>query len=494
MRVTNLLHFTENHRFTVYRDFTLSALANKTLIRLYQPMVGALAISFYLTLVYEVHADEAGYSPLEQQRKLFLTLGFEPGEKHRKLLVDQASLLEAIGLLQTSRKFVPQSDDYVFIYQLIEPLPPGEFFKNQHLLLLLRDKVGKQSVLQLGRELIAMEPDELKGANEENLSVPFYELFRLNTKVIDHELEQAFYEMAPARAVSQEEQAKAGYKYTDIITRMPKTSRNRAFVEELKYRQDELARINYIAQKYDLKLQELSRLLDEDDTFSADGSVDLDALQIKASQSFDQEMKRDETRTRYMAKVDAQHSEPGGEAIPEEKPVEMAFYLEVPAMFQGQCDIHQYNMLMRNEPYTQVLKRFFPKGQVPEGVRDIFAKVDLVYKLSEEVINVMIHFLHTDKRSWAKSSIEYVASDLLGKQVTTYEQAVQYVREQLAYRARTAAKSDKRKSAGTGSYPRSQTKKPNIPIIQNVPDDPLPTEEEFAAMRRKAQKLDGKIK
>jgi replication initiation and membrane attachment protein len=276
--------------------------------------------------------------------------------------------------------------------------------------------------------------------------------------------------------------------------RIPRTSRNRPFVEELKHRPDELARINYVAQKYDLKLQELCRLLDEDDAFGADGTADLDALQTKANQSFDQGLKRDETRTRYMAKMDDQDSEPGDEAIPEEKPVEMAFYLEVPAMFQGQCDIHQYNMLMRNEPYTLVLKRFFPKGQVPEGVRDIFAKVDLIYKLNEEVINVMIHFLHTDKRSWAKSSIEFVASDLLGKQVTTYEQAVQYVREQLAYRARSAAKSDKRKPAEAGSYPRSSTKKPNIPIIQNVPEDSLPTEEEFAAMRRKAQKLDGKMK
>jgi replication initiation and membrane attachment protein len=493
MRVNNLLHFTENHRFTVYRDFTLSALATKTLIRLYQPMIGALAVSFYLTLIYEVHADEAGYSPPEQQRKLFLTMGFEPGEKHRKLLVDQASLLEAVGLLQTSRLFVPQSDDYVYIYRMAEPLPPGEFFKNQHLLLLLRDKVGKQTVLQLGRELIATEPDELKGASEENLSVPFYELFRLNTKVIDHELEQAFYEMAPARAVPQEEQAKNGFKYSEIIMRIPKTSRNRALVEELKYRSDELARINYIAQKYDLKLQELCRLLDEDDAFSTDGAVDLDALQNKASQSFRQEQKREETRTRYMAKVGAESNEPGDEAIPEEKPVEMAFYLEVPAMFQGQCDIHQYNMLMRNEPYTQVLKRFFPK-QIPEGLRDIFEKVDLNYGLNEEVINVLIHFLHTDKRSWAKSWIESIAADLLGKQVATYEQAVQYIRQQQEYKARAAAKSDKRKTADTGSYSRSSSKKPNIPIIQNVPDEPLPTEEEFAAMLRKARKLDGKIK
>lgn len=62
--------------------------------------------------------------------------------------------------------------------------------------LLLRDKVGKYAVFALRDELVRPEPDELKNANTENLSVPFYELFRLNTQVVDYELEQAFFESA----------------------------------------------------------------------------------------------------------------------------------------------------------------------------------------------------------------------------------------------------------------------------------------------------------
>ena len=52
-------------------------------------------------------AEKVGYSPLEQQRKLFLLLELEQGERGRKYLIEQSSKLEAIGLLQTTRKFLP---------------------------------------------------------------------------------------------------------------------------------------------------------------------------------------------------------------------------------------------------------------------------------------------------------------------------------------------------------------------------------------------------
>lgn len=124
----------------------------------------------------------------------------------------------------------------------------------------------------------------------------------------------------------------------------------------------------------------------------------------------------------------------------DEKSVEMAYYLEVPQQLRGECTDHQYNYIMRNEPYTAVLKMFFTQGSIPDGVLNIFEKIDLNYKLNEEVINVLIHFLHIDRRSWAKSSIEAVASDMLGKQIITYEQAVEYVREKISYKQKAASR------------------------------------------------------
>jgi replication initiation and membrane attachment protein len=168
----------------------------------------------------------------------------------------------------------------------------------------------------------------------------------------------------------------------------------------------------------------------------------------------------------------------------------MAYYLEVPDLFRDQGDIHQYNAFLRNEPYTLVLQKFFPNGRVPDGVLNIFEKIDLQYRLNEEVINVLIHYIHAGRRSWSKASIETVAADMLGKQISTYEQAVQYVREQLEYRSKASAS---KRAAGTRGA-RGGKQKPSIPMIrQEQPDTPL-TEEELAQIREKAKRLDGNVK
>lgn len=489
MKITNILLFTENHRFYVYRDFSLSSMDYKMLSSIYQSMIGAYAISVYTWLYQQIPAEKAGYSDLEQQRKLFLALDLEPSERGRKHLIEQTSKLEAVGLMQTSRKYIPNRDEYVYEYQLTQPLSPNEFFKNQHLTILLRDKIGKYLVLSYWEELQAEEPEELahQQINSENVSVPFYELFQLNT-TIDYELEQALSEMAPARQTENPPVHKEkGFDYAEIIMRFPRESYNRAFVENMRFDHEQLAALNYVAGKYKLSLQETCRLLDEDDVFSEDGQLHLDALQQKANLHFRQGKKRDEERERHLHQTTGADVPPDIENV-EEKAVEMEYYLEVPAMFHGKCDIHQYNMLLRNEPYTRVLKRFFP-GAVPGGLLDVFQKIDLNYKLKEEVINVLIHYLHLLNKSWTNAYIEAIAQDMLGKQIATYEQAVRYIREAAKAKSKPAGK-----YAGSTAAERGRSKqKPKIPIVSETRRNIPITEDELDKIRKKALKLDGKM-
>ncbi|UJF32269.1 replication initiation and membrane attachment family protein [Paenibacillus hexagrammi] len=498
MRMTNMLHFTENHRFCVSRDFSLSSIDYKMLTMMYQPMIGGFALSLYHALYQQIGSDRVGYSALEQQRKLFLLLELEQGERGRKFFIEQSSKLEAIGLLQTMRKFLPGEEDYIFEYTLFQPLGPNEFFRNQHFTLLLRDKVGKYMVLSLREELLAEEPEECKEAAGENLSVPFYDLFRLNTQVIDYELEQALYEASASKqGEGRLDVTTRGFQYSDIITRFPRGASNRVYVEALKHKPDQLAAINMVAKKYNLALQEICRLLDEDGTFTEDGELEMDRLQYSANLFYRQSKKRGEERERSFAKIEeSMYSE--GAAEPDsgtERPVEMQYYLEVPQLLRGECTDHQYNYILRNEPYIAVLRMFFTQGSIPDGVLNIFEKIDLNYKLKEEVINVLIHFLHIDRRSWARSSIEAVASDMLGKQVLTYEQAVEYVREKIRFKQKAASKVEAAK-AGGGSATRGRQgkqQKPQIPIVVHDTEavaSPTITAEELEAARRMAKKLD----
>ncbi|TBL71509.1 helicase DnaB [Paenibacillus thalictri] len=496
MRMTNMLHFTENHRFRTVRAFSLSPLDQKVLSCLYQPMIGAVAIGLYYTLFHQLPADRAGTSALEHQRKLFLALELEPGERGRKFLAEQASKLEAIGLMQTYRKYVQDLDDYIYEYELLAPQVPAEFFKNQHLTLLLRDKIGKHAVLALREEMLPADVAEIGSATAENLSMPFYELFRLNTQVIDLELEQAQYETAASRPAA-EQQAQGinvkGFSYAEIIMRFPKESVNRGHVERLKFNQEQLTKLNFFAKKYGLTLGETCRLLDEDGAFDADGQLSEDFLQRRASLVYRQDKKRSEDRERLLARMNSAAED---EQSKTPRAVEMEFYLEVPDIFQGECNQHQYNYILRNEPYTYLLEKIFSKGTVPDGLLDVFTKIDLNYGLSEEVINVMIHFIYVNKRSWAKSSLESTASDMLGKQVQTFEQAVHYVRDANRYKEKPrggrlgGASSAPGASSGKGRV----NQKPVIPIVQNREGVRELTKDEREQMQSIIRKLGGSLK
>ncbi|MEK4512604.1 helicase DnaB [Paenibacillus sp. FSL K6-2524] len=500
MRMNNLHHFTENHHYCVYRDFSLSGVDGKMLNLIYQPMVGAFAIGVYKLLAQQVPLEQVGYSAVEQQRGLFLTLGLEPSEKGRKFLVEQTSKLEAVGLLQTSRLYMPDSDDYMYEYELQAPLTPSEFFRTQHLTLLLRDKIGKFAVLELREKLFNKEPDEwsVLTYNKENISIPFYDIFELNTHAIDYELEQAIAETSVARgkgqiAVASEEDS---LNYADIILHFPRGSANRPFVEGLRFNPEGMGVANYVARKYDLSVQDLCRLLDEDGVFDPDGGLLLDKLQHIANLQFRQGKRRKEEREVVYGKVAALRAEvkEPAQMHEEEIAVQMEFYVEVPPQFISKCDIHQYNMMLRNEPYTRLLKTFFP-GAVPDNLLDIFEKIDLNYKLPGEVINVLIHYLMSLLTSGGEQRInrnfvDAIASNMLLKQVNSYEKAVQYIREQSKVKDKVAAASTGG-AAGAGrgrTYSNRGVKpKPEIPIVERSSGEQSVSDEDFAEMLKLAE-------
>ncbi|MGV7118083.1 helicase DnaB [Paenibacillus kyungheensis] len=508
MRIKNLLHFTENHRYCVYREFGIGALDERMLSLVYQPLTGAFAISVYRLLCEHVEAQQVGYSPIEQQRRLFLTLGLEPGEHGRKFLVEQTSLLEAVGLLQTNRVYFPDQDDYIYEYELQQPLSPSEFFRTQHLTLLLRDKMGKFAVLSLRERFLAKEPDGWgdNTVQKENISQPFYDIFELNTHVIDYELEQALTEVSAQQRSSQPKLSEDDLiNYADIIRYFPRGSRNRIYVEKLRFLPEQMNVLSYIAYKYRLDIQDICRMLDEDGVFDAKGELAEEEIQRRANLQFRQGKKRQEERQIHEAKVISLREEKKEESqdLPVEYAVEMEYYLEVPRQFTSKCDIHQYNTILRNEPYTRVLEMFYP-GSVPNSVNDIFEHVDINYKLSEEVVNVLIHYLLAIKMSQpgerlSSKFVDWVVTNMLNQQVDTYEKAVRYVREQnkldlkISDQAKLQAKGGAtggNKRTNTRTYNRSANAKPEIPIVKSAREgSSIVSDEEIAEAMRLAEQM-----
>jgi len=511
MRIGHLMQFTEHHRYYTFRGFSLSPLDTRMLSLIYQPMIGASAIGLYQLLYHGVMEGRTGYSSVEPHRMLFLALGLQMNENGRKRLLNDTSRLEAVGLLQTSRLAVSDNDDYVYEYELLAPLSPEEFFRNQHLSLLLRDQIGKYAVIALRESFSSKEPDELAEArwNKENVSVPFYELFRLNTSNIDDELEQALSEVAPSRQSTVPKpppSETAGLTVGELLMRFPRGAANRKFVERLRGDDDTMAQINYVAYKYNIGAADICRLLDEDGVFTPQGELLVDELQLRANQMYRQDKKREADRQRITARSNmlsapeevADQDEDNEFGVPEE------LFMPVPKQLEGRCDVPQYNMLMRNEPHTRFLQRYFP-GAVPEWIDRTFERIDLNYKLPPSVINVLIHYVigANDSQRVTKTFIEAVASNMLLKSIDTFEKAIGYVREQQqlevdrSRQQQAGAAAPSRSGGAGGGRGRGRAgsgaaRKPAIPIVQAQEQSGAPSAEKLEELRRLARKLDGK--
>lgn len=488
MRMTNPLHFTENHRFTIYRNFSLSPLDLRMISIIYQPMVGAYATSLYLLLNQQLPAERIGYTAADQLRKLFLALGIEPNERGRKLLVEQCSKLEAVGLLHTFRTELSQTEEYIYEFRLSAPLMPTEFFQTQHLLLLLRDKIGKYPVIALRSDLEgALQPDvdDPYGIREE-LSMPFYEIFLLDSQTVDLEFEQASTttktnEQIPVSEHKEEERL----QYSHIIRRFPKNSANRPHVEKLKDHEDDLVLINYLAEKYRLTLKEMCQLLDEEGVFTGKGKLLGDQLEHKANETFLQSRKREEN-VDWSSLGQAEASRMQTAATQATDAAELAIGLKVPDWLIEQYDNPTYNKMLSTEPHTQVL-RVLVAPNISRPTLNLFSKLNLYYRLPDPVLNVLVHHMRTTKLPWKENYIEKMAASLQGEQILTFAQAVEYFHKESEARSGVVKSSGSINKKKTG-FKEKASQKPKIPIFRATEqDEPLSAEAKEEIKRKMRQ-------
>lgn len=480
MRIKGPLDYTENHRFYMFRDFALSPTDTKMLLSIYQPMIGAVALSYYMALYQMLPADKIGYANLEQQRKLFLLMDLPLGESGRVTAIEAASKCEAVGLIKTFKKYLADRDEWVYFYHLNQPAHAYDFFNNPHLTMLLRDKVGKAQLIRLRQELTAEEVQECRNAEVVEVSTPFYELFQLNAKQVDSELEQALSEMAPAVLDVPQQKWVDPIQVEELLVRLPRQSVNREHVAAFKPNSEALVFINFVAKKFGLGTVDVCRLLDEESMFWPDGTLDEELFQKQASLLYSQSNKQADERERRVAQATP------SEEAPAEAGVAELYQEDVPTMLRTSMNKEQYNFLMRNQPYTQFVKHFFP-GSVPDMVDKLFVKIDLNYKLPNEVINVLIHYLKAYDLSWNRPFVETIAADLLGKHVDTYEKAILYIREQVKAKARRQAPAAPRATSGRGGQGRM---KPQIPVAE-APADAGVSDEAYLEILKKHQLMQG---
>ncbi|WP_099158729.1 replication initiation and membrane attachment family protein [Virgibacillus ndiopensis] len=127
----------------------------KSLTHLYQPLIGINAVSLYQTLLHEKELQQEATPQTHHTLMNYLNLPLDDIYRARVKL-------EGIGLLKTYENKTEKND--VYMYELISPFAPNEFFKDAMLTQLLYHHVG-QAKFEVLKNYYVQNPSSQKGIN-----------------------------------------------------------------------------------------------------------------------------------------------------------------------------------------------------------------------------------------------------------------------------------------------------------------------------------------
>ena len=124
--------------YKVYNKSIISDYDKKVIINLYQPIIGPLSVSLYLTLLSDVDISDKDYT--HHHLMVSLKNGLESIKEARESL-------ESVGLIKTLVKVDTNLNNY--IYEIYSPLTPNEFFNHPVLSVILHNNIGESEYKKL---------------------------------------------------------------------------------------------------------------------------------------------------------------------------------------------------------------------------------------------------------------------------------------------------------------------------------------------------------
>lgn len=157
--------------YTVINKTILTEIDKNNLLSLYEPIIGPIPVSLYLTLWRDL--DKLQIMSLDFTHHHLMTIIKSDLETIKKA----RETLEAVGLLKT---YVKEGDINTYVYELYSPLSASEFFNNPVFNIVLYNNIGKNEYDMLRIEYSKLNFD-LKEYNE--ITKPINETFRSSSKV-----------------------------------------------------------------------------------------------------------------------------------------------------------------------------------------------------------------------------------------------------------------------------------------------------------------------
>lgn len=373
--------------YTVSISGCIDSLEQKAITLLYQPLVGAQALSLYMTMCAEVEHGKlsSGGAP---HYHLMNTLCC-----NLQQIYEDRLKLEGIGLLKTYVKKVDESRE--FLYEIQQPLAPDQFFSDGLLNVFLYRKIGKPHFLRLKHMFC---DKEVKSAEFRDVTHDFTDVF--STGYTDsHEAEKDSIPQQDSRFAGKGESGSPvladSFDFSELELTLkdaliPKASLT-PFVKET----IEKLSFLYGIQPPEMKNFVLSAINEQDE-------IDIEELRKSARDAY-----QFESGGRLPDMIPRIQTAPSSPAAPELKTQEekLIYYLETVSPRQLLMDI---------------------SGSVPSKAdMQIVEQVMLQYNLAPGVANVLIQYvmLKTDMKL-SKSYVDKIASHWARKKVVTVLEAM----------------------------------------------------------------------
>ncbi|MEH7391665.1 replication initiation and membrane attachment family protein [Bacillus sp. JJ1474] len=381
-------------RYVVAASGLLHAYDRKVLTFLYQPLIGSTCFSLYMTLWSELEENRLWSSSNSHHSLMnFMDLGLNEIYKAR-------IKLEGIGLMKVYEK--KDEDARSFIYELIPPLTPEQFFLDGMLNIYLYKKIGKNQYSRLKR---------------------FFSEDKVDSKGNYFEVTKSFQDIFMTSHMD-------SISYDSEAEEMMQASEGKSFI-----RRDEQDRIQIIHDTFNFKLLEAglneSLIPKEAFTKKVKNAVSnlaflygIDAIQMKniviSAITEDNEINIEELRKSARDWYQFQHHDQLPSLVDRTQPMAQRTQIKEPETKEEE--------LLRALEITsprQVLKDLSGGAEPSKGDLQIIEGVMFNQKLPPGVVNVLIQYvmLKTDMKL-TKGYVEKIASHWARKKIKTAKAAI----------------------------------------------------------------------
>lgn len=365
--------------YKICLPYPFSNYDRQLLTLLYQPMIGAEAVAFYLTLWAEAEASKD-----ETTHYTLMNLLGMPIAK----IFESRIQLEAIGLLKTFRK---DAENRSFVYELCPPLDPKTFFADPLLSMFLFSKIG-EAAYRRARDRFLVHSIDMAGYEE--VSRTFTDIYQPVHAKAGYPSEQ------PELHERKRKRYEADFDFDFSLLRQGLSEQlvpSKVLTASIKQTISQLA---FLYSWGPLEMQKVLLLAIDDDY-----KLTVDSVKKAASEYYKLTVSHTAPQLVHVQKPEPKSVEP-----PKTKQDELVLYLESVSPVELLRDISD------------------GKEPLPADVQ-LANQLVLQHGMEPPVVNVLLHYvmLRTDQKL-TKSYVEKIASHWNRKKVATAKEAMELAR------------------------------------------------------------------